>query len=91
MVMKTRRGVNTLILFRNKDNFEAYDKDAEVVSETLKLKTFIENGLKTVKFPALDIEKYSKQLLDAGHSICISEMRDGSGDFITNIAQDEYE
>lgn len=89
--MKNRRGTNTLILFRNEDHFESYDKDAEVVSETLTLKTFIEDGLKTVKFPASNIEEYSNRLLDAGHSICISEMRDESGNFIINIAQDEYE
>lgn len=89
--MQNRRGINSLILFRNDDNFEAYDKDAEIIAETLALKTFIEDELKTVRFPASDIEVHSNKLLDAGLAICISEMRDESGNFIINIAQDENE
>lgn len=87
--MKSRRGINTLILFRNGDHFEAYDKDAKIVAETLTLKTFIEDSLETVRFPASDIESSSNQLLDAGFAVCISEMRDEFGDFIPNIAMED--
>lgn len=89
--MKNRRRASTLILFRNGDNFEAYNKDAKIISEVLTLKTFIEDEFETISFQASKIEDYSNRLLDAGHSICISEMRDESGNFIINIAQDENE
>ena len=87
--MKSRRGTNTLILFRNGDYYEAYDKDAEIIGKVFTLETFIEDELKTVRFQAADIEEYSNRLLDAGHAVCISEMRDESGSFVINIAQEE--
>lgn len=87
--MKSRRGANTLILFRNGDNFEAYHNDAKVIAETLTLNTFIEEGLETVRFPASDIEVYSNRLLDAGLSVCVSEMRDASGDYKPNISLED--
>lgn len=87
--MKSRRGTNTLILFRNGDNYEAYDKDAEIIGKFFTLETFIEDELKTVRFQASDIEEYSNRLLNTGHAICISEMRDESGSFVINIAQEE--
>ena len=84
--MKSRRGANTLILFRNGDSFEAYHNDAKIIAKTLTLNTFIEEGLETVRFPASEIEEYSNRLLDAGLSVCISEMRDVSGDYKPNIS-----
>ena len=87
--MKSRRGTNTLILFRNGDHYEAYDKDAEIIGKVFTLETFIEDELKTVRFQASDIEEYSNRLLDAGHAVCISEMRDESGSFVINTAQEE--
>lgn len=87
--MKNRRGINTLILFRNGDNFEAYDKDATFIAKTLTLKSFIEDALETVRFPASEIEDYSNKLLDAGLAVCISEMRDESGDFTPNVAMED--
>lgn len=89
--MKNRRGVNTLILFRNGDTFEAYQKDAHIIASTLEVSLSIEDGLETISFPSAEIETYSNKLLDAGLAVCISEMRDKSGNFIANIAQDEYE
>ncbi len=87
--MKSRRGTNTLILFRNGDNFEAYHKDAKIIAKTLTLNTFIEDGQETVRFPASYIEVYSNRLLDAGHPMCISEMRDMSGDYKPNISMED--
>jgi len=89
--MKNRRGADTLILFRNGNNFEAYNSDAKIIAQTLSLKTFIEDEFETISFQASEIEDYSNRLLDAGHSVCIVEMRDESGNFIINIAQDENE
>lgn len=89
--MKSRRGTNTLILFRNGDNYEAYDKDAEIIGKVFTLETFIEDGVKMVKFQASDVEEYSNRLLDAEHAVCISEMRDESSNFVINIVQKENE
>ncbi len=87
--MKSRRGANTLILFRNRDCFEAYYNDAKSIAKSLSLKTFIEDGMEVVRFPAVDIEVYSNRLLDAGLAVCISEMRDEFGDYTPNISMND--
>lgn len=87
--MKSRRGADTLILFRNGNCFEAYHNDAKSIAKSLSLKTFIEDGLEIVRFPASDIEVYSNRLLDTGLAVCISEMRDEFGDYIPNISMDD--
>ena len=87
--MKSRRGANTLIIFRNGDSFEAYDNDAKVIAQTLALNTFMDEELETVQFQAFNIEEYSNRLLDAGHSVCVSEMRDASGDYKPNISMED--
>ena len=87
--MKSRRRANTLILFRNKDCFEAYYNDAKSIAKSLSLKTFIEDGMEVVRFPAVDIEVYSNRLLDAGLAVCISEMRDEFGDYTPNISMND--
>jgi DNA mismatch repair protein MutS len=84
--MKARRGNDTIILFHNGDNFEAYVGDAQIIAAELGLEAFVRNELLTIRFPRDKQEEYSNRLLDKGYAVCISEMRDASGNFITDIA-----
>lgn len=85
--MKERRGNNTIILFHNGDSFEAYAKDAQIIAAELNVDTCIREELVTARFPRDKQEEYSNRLLDKGYAVCISEMRDASGNFITDIAE----
>ena len=89
--MKARRGNDTIILFHNGDSFEAHGKDAQIIAGELRLETFTKDELPTVRFPQDKQEEYSNFLLDRGYAICISEMRDASGNFVTDIAIEENE
>lgn len=89
--MKARRGNDTIILFHNGDSFEAYEKDAQIIARELRLETFTKDELPTIRFPQDKQEEYSNFLLDKGYAVCISEMRDASGNFITDITIEEDE
>lgn len=85
--MKARRGSDTMILFHSGDSFEAYGKDAQVIADELGLITFTKDGMLAISFPHDKQEEYTNRLLDKGYALCISEMRDASGNFITDIAE----
>lgn len=86
-MMKARRGNDTIILFHNGDSFEAYEDDAKIIAGELALEIFIKDELLTVRFPQDKQEENTNQLLDKGYAVCISEMRDDSGNYITDIAE----
>ena len=86
--MKTNK-VEPIILFHNGDQFEAYGEDAEIVAKTLGLKAEMIDSTLTVRIAESCQEAASNKLLDVGHAVCVSEMRDSSGSFISNISQDE--
>ena len=83
--MKDRRGNETIILFHNGDYFEAYEEDAKTVSSQLNIETKIVDTVLTIQIPEKQQESVTNSLLDAGYSVCTSEMRDDNGNFITNI------
>lgn len=87
--MKARRGNDTVILFHNGDNFEAYAGDAQIIAAELDLEAFVRDELLTIRFPWDKQEEYSNRLLDKGYAVCITEMRDASGNFITDIAGED--
>ena len=89
--MKDRRGNETIILFHNGDYFEAYEEDAKIVSSHLNIETKIVDEVLTIQIPEKQQESATNSLLDAGYSVCTSEMRDEDGNFITsiNIIEDE--
>lgn len=86
--MKARRGNNTLVLFRNGDNFEAYGNDAKIIAGELPLHLFTKEQLPAISFPHHKQEEYSNHLLDKGYTVCISEMRDAGGNYIIDIAEE---
>ncbi|WP_298552659.1 hypothetical protein [uncultured Parabacteroides sp.] len=90
-IMKERRGKDTIILFHNGDNFEAYEKDAQIIARELGLGIAVREDMMTAIFPQEKQEEYSNLLLDKGYAVCISEMRDISGNYITDIAIEEDE
>lgn len=87
--MKARRGNDTIILFHNGDSFEAYAEDAQIIAAELGMQMFIKDELYAIRFPQNKQEEYTNRLLNKGYAVCISEMRDASGNFITNIAVDD--
>lgn len=82
--MKQRNGEDTLIFFRNGDNYEAYYSDAEKVSELLGAELLIVDSVPTVSISESDTDK----VLDAGYGISRSQMRDSKGNFVPRIAED---
>ena len=89
--MKDRRGNETIILFHNGDYFEAYEEDAKTVSSHLNIETKIVDAVLTIQIPEKQQESVTNSLLDAGYAVCVSEMRDDNGNFITNINRIEDE
>lgn len=89
--MKLRMGEETLILFHNGKYFETYGDDACVVANTLNMPTEVIDSTITLRISDANILISRDKLLDAGHALFISEMRDSDGNFITNIAQIEDE
>lgn len=85
--MKARRGKDTIILFHKDDSFEAYGNDAQIIATELALELFIKDELPTVRFHQDKQEENTNRLLDKGYAVCISEMRDNTGNFITDIAE----
>lgn len=85
--MKARRGKDTIIIFHNGGFFEAYAADAQTISAELGLETFVRDELLTIRFPPEKQEEIANSLLNKGYPVCISEMRDASGNFITDIAE----
>lgn len=51
----------------------------------------VREDMMTAIFPQEKQEEYSNLLLDKGYAVCISEMRDISGNYITDIAIEEDE
>lgn len=90
-IMKKRRGKDTIILFHNGGNFEAYENDAQIIARELGLEVSVREDMMTAIFPQEKQEEYSNLLLDKGYAVCISEMRDISGNYITDIAIEEDE
>lgn len=90
-IMKERRGKDTIILFHNGGNFEAYENDAQIIARELGLEVSVREDMMTTIFPQEKQEEYSNFLLDKGYAVCISEMRDFSGNYITDIAIEEDE
>lgn len=89
--MKAQRGEQTIILFHNKNYFEAYEQDALIVAQIVGQSPETIDSILTIRIKEEERKSVSNQILDAGHALCISEMRDSDGNFITNISQDEQD
>lgn len=79
--MKRKHGNEMLLLFHVGGYYEAYFSDARTISETLRIPavTCTAAEIATVRFPASQMEDYRNLLLDAGLSVCVSEVRGASG------------
>lgn len=87
--MKARRGEQTLILFHNGNHFETYEQDAVIIAGIIDQTPEIIDSVLTIRIKEEDKKSVSNLLLDAGHALCISEMRDSEGKFVVNINQEE--
>lgn len=50
-IMKERRGKDTIILFHNGGNFEAYENDAQIIARELGLEVSVREDMMTTIFP----------------------------------------
>lgn len=79
---KAKHG-NATILFHIGNSYEAYYSDAETLAKLLQLHIYTVNEtIPFVRFPENVLEQFTNQLVDTGHSICISEVRGASGQHI---------
>lgn len=82
--MKKKHGETMLILFHVKECYEAYYSDASIIAEITRIpvSTCTPEGIPLIRFPADMLEHYRNLLLDAGLSVCTSEVRGTSGKHI---------
>lgn len=66
-------------------------KIRKFIARELELEVSVREDMMTAIFPQEKQEEYSNLLLDKGYAVCISEMRDISGNYITDIAIKEDE
>ena len=78
---KDRNGTDALTLFHVGESYEAYYDDAETITRTTGIPLFsITAGkIPAVRIPAPDMESCRNRLLNAGHTVCVSEVRGASG------------
>lgn len=80
---KAKHGDTTIVLFHIGDNYEAYYSDAQGIAELTLLHIYTVNKvIPFIRFSVEELEQYMNQLVDAGHSVCISEVRGTSGNYI---------
>lgn len=84
---KERHGINALTLFHVGESYEAYYDDAETITRTTGIPLFnITAGkIPAVRIPQADMESCRNRLLDAGYTVCVSDVRGASGRHIIKI------
>ena len=85
--MKERHGTHTLILFHADDFYEAYYDDARTLSRTTGVPLFGITAARVpvVRIPQAEMETCRNRLLDAGYTVCVSDVRDASGRHMIKI------
>ena len=85
--MKERYGTDTLILFHVGETYEAYYDDARTVARTTGVPPFnIAAGkIPAVRIPEADMETCRNRLLDAGYTVCVSDVRGAFGRHMIRI------
>ena len=78
---KERHGNETLTLFHVGESYEAYYDDAETISRTTGAPLFdvTVGKIPAVRIPAPDMEECRNRLLNAGYTVCVSDVRGASG------------
>lgn len=80
---KEKHGMLTIVLFHIGDHYEAYYSDANIIAKICGLKIFsASEKIPLIRFPERKMEKYMNQLVDANYSVCLSEVRGPSGQYI---------
>ncbi|HCR01053.1 hypothetical protein [Bacteroides uniformis] len=85
--MKKRHGMDTVILFHVGGSYEAYFEDAGTISRTMEVPRFklTAEEIPAVRIPDTVMEECRNRLLDAGYTVCVSEVRGASGRHILKI------
>ena len=84
---KERHGEDALALFHVGKSYEAYYGDAETIARTTGVPPFniTARGIPAVRIPEADMEKCRNRLLDAGYTVCVSDVRGASGRHMIKI------
>lgn len=88
-IMKTRRGEQTIILFRNANLYEAYYSDAERLANLLGENISMTEGIPALFVDIKNISEVLDKLSKADTAVCISEMQDSDGNFVPMINYEE--
>ena len=85
--MKEKYGTDTLILFHVGESYEAYYDDARTIARTTGVPSFTITAGKipAVRIPEADMETCRNRLLDAGCTVCVSDVRGASGRHMIKI------
>lgn len=81
--MKQEHGSQTLILFRNGDNYETYYSDAEKVSEILSIELQVIDSVPTISITRDEVDK----ILDQGFGVSMSQALDKDGNYAPYIPE----
>ena len=79
--MKERHGTDTLVFFHVDESYEAYYDDARTLARTTGVPSFNITAARipAVRIPEADMEACRNRLLDAGYTVCVSDVRGASG------------
>ena len=85
--MKEQYGTDTLVLFHVGEYYEAYYDDARTVARTTGVPLFnvTAGRIPAVRIPEADMEACRNRLLDAGCTVCVSDVRGTSGRHMIKI------
>ena len=79
--MKERHGTDALVFFHVDESYEAYNDDARTLTRTTGVPSFNITAARipAVRIPEADMEACRNRLLDAGYTVCVSDVRGASG------------
>lgn len=85
--MKERHGTDTIVFFHVDESYEAYYDDARTLARTTGVPSFNITAARilAVRIPEADMEACRNRLLDAGYTVCVSDVRGASGRHMMKI------
>lgn len=85
--MKKRHGTDALVFFHVGESYEVYYDDARTLSRTTGVPSFniTAERVPVVRIPEADMETCRNRLLDAGYTVCVSDVRGASGRHMIKI------
>lgn len=85
--MKSKQGEDTMIIFRNGSLYEAYFEDATAIASLLHIPTIDIDEVPTIRIHQDNQLHLINKIIDSGFAVCISAMRDSSGEYVPTISE----